>query len=170
MTIQTTTPIVTPDHYRAVMRHFPTGVAAICSSETMSGAPCGLIVGTFQALSLEPALVTFSVARTSNSWPKVALTGQFSVNILSDGQQSVCKSLASKTGDKFAAIEWASSAYGTPHIAGSLGWIDCRISQELDGGDHVLIIAEVLCMTESEGEPLVFHGGKLGGFRESNAA
>lgn len=168
--IQSFSRSINPDHFRAVMRHLPTGVAAICAAELGAGTPAGLIVGTFQSLSLDPALVTFSVARTSTSWPKIASAGRFSVSLLADGQQSVCKALSGKTGDKFASIEWTSSSYGTPHIDKALGWIDCSIRQELDGGDHVLIIADVLQMTAAAGEPLVFHGGRLGTFRESSAA
>jgi 3-hydroxy-9,10-secoandrosta-1,3,5(10)-triene-9,17-dione monooxygenase reductase component len=170
MSLAAVSPAIQPDQYRAVMRHFPTGVAAICAADPATGRPCGLIVGTFQALSLDPALVTFSIARTSTSWPKIRRSVMFSVNLLADGQQPVCRALAGKAEDKFAAIEWKHSAYGTPHIAGSLGWIDCTIKQELDGGDHVLIIAKVLEMTADDGDPLVFHGGRLGGFRESTAA
>jgi 3-hydroxy-9,10-secoandrosta-1,3,5(10)-triene-9,17-dione monooxygenase reductase component len=170
MSLAAVTPAIQPDQYRAVMRHYPTGVAAICSADQDTGRPCGLIVGTFQALSLDPALVTFSIARTSTSWPKIRRTAMFSVNLLADGQQPVCRALAGRAEEKFAAIEWKHSAYGTPHIAGSLGWIDCTIQQELDGGDHVLIIAKVLEMTAHDGDPLVFHGGRLGGFRESTAA
>lgn len=94
---------IDPIRFRAVMRHLPTGVAAICSTDPETGAPCGLIVGTFASLSLEPELATFSVARTSTSWSKVSGTGRFSVNLLADGQQSVCKALSRKEGDKFTA-------------------------------------------------------------------
>jgi len=158
---------INPEHFRAVMRHLPTGVAAICADDPETAGPAGLIVGTFQSLSLDPPLVTFSVARTSTSWPKVARAHYFSVSMLADGQQHVCKALSSKTGDKFQSIAWSKSKFGTPHIQDSLGWIDCVVREEIDGGDHVLIIADVLEMNSADGEPLVFHGGRLGGFRES---
>ncbi|NMR29159.1 flavin reductase family protein [Crystallibacter degradans] len=170
MSIATLSPAIAPDHYRSVMRHFPTGVAAVCAIDPETGKPCGMIVGTFQALSMEPALVTFSVTRTSTSWPKIARSGSFSVSLLADGQQAVCKALSSKAEDKFVAIDWEDSRQGNPHINGALGWIDCTIKQELDGGDHLLIVASVQEMQEADGEPLVFHGGRLGGFRESAAA
>jgi len=157
---------VSANHYRAVMRHLPTGVAAICAEDPETAGPAGLIVGTFQSLSLDPALVTFSVARTSSSWPKVARARWFSVSLLANGQQAVCKALSSKAADKFQSITWSKSKFGTPHIEGSLGWIDCVVREELDGGDHVLIIADVLEMQAADGEPLVFHGGRLGSFRE----
>ncbi|CAL9615603.1 Flavin reductase [Streptomyces sp. enrichment culture] len=162
---------IDPSHFRTVMRHLPTGVAAICSTDPATDKPCGLIVGTFASLSLEPALVTFSVARTSSSWPKVARNGRFSVSLLADGQQNVCQALSRKDEDKFRHLDWEWSAHGTPHLRGALGWIDCSIMQELDGGDHTLIIATVQGMAAAEaGDPLVFHGGRLGSFRETSAA
>ncbi|MEO6531428.1 MAG: flavin reductase family protein, partial [Specibacter sp.] len=53
-----------PDRYREVMRHHPTGVAAVSSLDSDTGEPCGLVVGTLASLSLEPALITFSVNRS----------------------------------------------------------------------------------------------------------
>ncbi|MFC3996212.1 flavin reductase family protein [Nocardiopsis sediminis] len=157
---------VTPTHFRSVMRHLPTGVAAICSADPRTAEPCGLIVGTFASLSLDPAWVTFNVARTSTSWPRIAGSGRFSVSLLADGQQAVCAALSGKGADKFRSLDWEMSAYGTPRIRGSLGWIDCLLLRELDGGDHLLIIAEAQEMTAADrGDPLVFHGGRLGGLR-----
>ncbi|MDQ0277431.1 flavin reductase (DIM6/NTAB) family NADH-FMN oxidoreductase RutF [Arthrobacter silviterrae] len=162
---------VDPAHFRAVMRHLPTGVVAICATDPVTGTPSGLVVGSFQSLSLEPALVTFSVTHTSTSWPKISRAQQFSVNLLAEDQQSVCGALSSKSEDKFASINWHESSYGSPHITGSLGWIDCRVEQEIVAGDHLIVIAAVQEMTASDGgDPLVFHGGQLGGFRQRLAA
>lgn len=162
---------VDPSRFRAVMRHLPTGVAAVCSTDPDTGKPVGLIVGTFASLSLDPAWVTFSVSRTSTSWPAMGRHGRLSVSLLRDGQQRVCAALSRKHADKFRDLDWEMSPYGTPRIRGTLGWIDCTLLQELDGGDHVLVIAQVEEMTAADsGDPLVFHGGRLGSFRESTAA
>src|SRR5213595_1103116 len=75
---------IASDHYRAVMRHLPTGVAAICSTDPVTGKQNGMIVGTFASLSMEPALVTFSVTHTSTSWPKIAEAERFSVSLLAE--------------------------------------------------------------------------------------
>jgi 3-hydroxy-9,10-secoandrosta-1,3,5(10)-triene-9,17-dione monooxygenase reductase component len=170
MTVNGTLRAIDATHFRQVMRHLPSSVVAICAEDPEDGRPCGLIAGTFQSLSLEPALVTFSVARSSTSWPKISRADHFSVNILADGQQGICRALSSKGGDKFLTIDWQDSVYRTPHIQGSLGWIDCAIGHELDGGDHLIVIANVLEMYAGEGDPLVFHCGKLGSFRETVAA
>ncbi|MFE5837677.1 flavin reductase family protein [Arthrobacter sp. NPDC056493] len=154
------------DTYRAVMRHLPTGVAAICSTDPVTGARNGMIVGTFASLSMEPALVTFSVMHSSTSWPRIADAGTFSVSLLAADQQQVCRALSAKGEDKLSNVGWSESGWGTPHISGSLAWFDCRIEQQFTAGDHLVVIASVLDMTPGEGAPLIFHGGRFGSFRE----
>jgi 3-hydroxy-9,10-secoandrosta-1,3,5(10)-triene-9,17-dione monooxygenase reductase component len=158
------------DRYRAVMRHLPTGVAAICSTDPLSGAQNGMIVGTFASLSMDPALVTFSVTHTSTSWPKIARADRFGVSLLAEGQQQVCRALSAKGEDKLGALDWSESDWGTPHIHGSLAWFDCRVEQQIVAGDHLIVVASVLEMTPSDGTPLIFHGGRFGSFRESAPA
>ena len=157
------------DTYRAVMRHLPTGVAAICSTDPVTGAQNGMIVGTFASLSMEPALVTFSVMHSSTSRPKIAGAGTFSVSLLAEDQQQVCRALSAKGEDKLSNGAWSESAWGTPHLHGSLAWFDCRIEQQFTAGDHVVVIASVLAMTPADGAsaPLIFHGGRFGSFRET---
>ena len=160
---------INSDTYRAVMRHLPTGVAAVCATDPVTGTQSGMVVGTFASLSMEPALVTFSVMHSSTSWPKIADAGTFSVSLLAEDQQQVCKALSAKGEDKLSNVAWSASAWDTPHLHGSLAWFDCRIEQQLTAGDHVVVIASVLDMTPAEGAsaPLIFHGGRFGSFREA---
>ncbi|WP_413811367.1 flavin reductase family protein [Streptomyces sp. OE57] len=151
--------------FRHVMSHLPTGVVAVTGVEPASAQPVGLIVGSFASLSLEPPLVAFSIARTSSSWPRVRRGGRFSASVLAEGQDAVCRSLSRKSGDKFADVAWHPSPDGAPRVNGAVAWIDCEPEQELDGGDHLIVIARVLRMATGPGEPLVFHKGRLGGYR-----
>ncbi|MFC4562401.1 flavin reductase family protein [Nocardiopsis mangrovi] len=147
------------------MGHLPTGVAVVAGREPGTGHPAGLVVGTLQSLSLDPPLVSFSVATTSRSWPKIRRAGYFSASVLADGQNDVCRALSSRRDDKFAAVDWHESADGTPQIAGAHAWIDCKTVQELAGGDHFIVIAEVRRLEAGGGEPMVVHRGRLGGYR-----
>ncbi|MDI2027654.1 flavin reductase family protein [Saccharopolyspora sp. TS4A08] len=162
------TPTIEPRYFRDVIGHLPTGVTVVAGRDSETGAPAGLVVGTFQSLSLDPPLVTFSVATTSSSWPKVRTGGFFSASVLADGQHHVCQAMSSKQGDKFAQLDWHESAEGTPQITGAHAWIDCKTVQELEGGDHVIVVAEVLRLQAGGGRPLIFHRGRLGGYCEPN--
>lgn len=162
-----TSAVIEPRDYRNVMGRLPTGVVVVAGRDTATGHPAGLVVGTFQSLSLEPPLVSFSVARTSSSWPKIQPAGRFSASVLTSGQEAVCQAMSSQGGDKFAALDWHESPDGAPRIAGAHAWIDCETLHEWEGGDHIIVIAHVHRLTAGEGsEPLVFHRGRLGGYRE----
>lgn len=159
-------PTIEPRHFRDVMGHLPTGVVVVAGREPVTGNPAGLVVGTFQSLSLDPPLVSFSVAASSGSWPKIRPAGRFSASVLADGQNEVCRALSSKRDDKFAAVDWRESADATPQISGAHAWIDCKTVQEIEGGDHRIVIAGVRRLEAGGGEPMVFHRGRLGGYRE----
>lgn len=163
MTLSTS--LIDPRQFRDVMGHLPTGVTVVAGREPGTGAPAGLVVGTFQSLSLDPPLVTFSVATTSTSWPKIRPAGCFSASVLADGQHDVCQAMSSRQGDKFAGLEWRESAEGCPQIAGAHAWIDGTVVRELEAGDHVIVIAEVLRLRAGDGHPLIFHRGRLGAYR-----
>ncbi|TCP45787.1 flavin reductase (DIM6/NTAB) family NADH-FMN oxidoreductase RutF [Tamaricihabitans halophyticus] len=160
------TPTIEPTHFRDVMGHLPTGVVVVAGREPGTNSPAGLIVGTFQSLSLSPPLVSFSVTTTSRSWPRIRPSGQFSASVLAAEQRHVCRALSTRGHDKFAEVDWHESTSGAPQIAGAHAWIDCRITQELPGGDHLIVIAEVCRLEAGHGEPLVFHRGRLGAIRE----
>jgi 3-hydroxy-9,10-secoandrosta-1,3,5(10)-triene-9,17-dione monooxygenase reductase component len=87
----------------------------------------------------------------------------FCVNILGDHQLAVCKVMASKDPDKFANVGWSTKVTGSPVIDDVLAWIDCTITEVLEGGDHHIVIGRVedLGFADS-GHPLVFYKGGYG--------
>lgn len=155
------------DHatFRTVMGHLPTGVVALSGVSGPAARPEGLVVGTFQSLSLDPPMVTFSVGRSSTSWPKLRRLERLCASVLAVGQETVCRALSTRGPDKFALVPWTLSELGTPRVDGAHAWIECEIEYELREGDHVIVIAHVARMEAGAGEPLVFYRGELGGYR-----
>lgn len=164
-----TTPLsreaVSPGGCRQVFGLLPTGVVAI-TGLTEDGKPMGLVVGTFQSLSLEPALVTFCVDKSSRTWPALRPLGNFTANILSTEQLSVCRALSRKGEEKFQGIEYAESILGTPRILNSTAWIDCKVLSEVVAGDHYMIVGAVAAMDAGTGDALVFRGGQFGEYSQ----
>lgn len=112
-TASLSSPATNATAYRQVFGLLPTGVVAITGLAN-DGKPLGLVVGTFQSLSLEPALVTFCVDKSSSTWPALRSLERFTANILSTEQLSVCRALSRKGEDKFQGIEYEESTVGTP--------------------------------------------------------
>lgn len=149
---------ITPDRFRHVMRHVPTGVAVVAA--TTEAGPVGLAVGTFVSVSLRPPLVGFFVDRASTTWPKIEPLGRFTVNILAEDDEATCRAFAMRGGDKFAGVAWHQSPMGSPVLDTALAWFDCTANTITDAGDHRFVLADVHDLSaRSAGRPLVFcHG------------
>src|SRR5262249_21451235 len=74
-----------PQKFRQVLGHFCTGVTVITAVD--DGEPVGFSCQAFAALSLDPPLVVFCPARTSNTWSRIASAELFAVNVLAAGQR-----------------------------------------------------------------------------------
>jgi flavin reductase (DIM6/NTAB) family NADH-FMN oxidoreductase RutF len=94
---------LSPRRIRNVLGHFATGLTVITAA-TENG-PAGFTCQSFASLSLEPALVTFSPARTSSTWPLLRQAGRFTVNILPADHQHLAAQFARSGADKFAGVD-----------------------------------------------------------------
>jgi flavin reductase (DIM6/NTAB) family NADH-FMN oxidoreductase RutF len=150
---------VTPDQFRSVMRHVPTGVVVVASTMP-DGTPVGLAVGSFVSVSLTPPLVGFFVAHASTTWPLIEPLGRFTVNVLAEDDEATCRAFAISGGDKFAGVTWHPSPMGSPVLDTALAWFDCTANAVSDAGDHRFVLADVHDLSaRSAGRPLVFcHG------------
>ncbi|MGZ4662652.1 MAG: flavin reductase family protein [Arthrobacter sp.] len=152
---------ITPAHYRQVLGKLPTGVTAITGIND-DDEKLGLVVGTFQSLSLDPPLVMFCVDKSSSSWPKLRKLQKFTANILSDDQISICRSLSRKGPQKFEGLPCTAGPLGTPHLDGATAYIDCVVTAEVVVGDHYMVVGAVTSMEEGSGDALLFRAGKFG--------
>lgn len=144
--------------YRQVMGHFPTGVVVIASP-----GPVGTAIGSFASLSLEPPLVTFSITKTSSSWPKIRETGVFCASVLAEDQEHVSRAFAQSGADKFAGLGYKPMGTGSPRIDDCVAWTDCDIADVFDGGDHEIVVGTIRELgIERETKPLVFFRGGYG--------
>lgn len=150
--------------FRQVMGQYPTGVCVVTAYSKAQG-PQGMVVGSFTSASLAPPLVAFLPDKSSSSWPKIAETGSFCVNILGHDQEEVCRRFAAKGGDKFAGQTTRLSPGGSPILDGVVAWIDCTIDSVTETGDHYLVLGAVQTMQlEQPGLPLLFFRGGYGRF------
>ncbi|MGW4119592.1 flavin reductase family protein [Nocardia sp. NPDC004711] len=155
-------PEVDPVMMRAVLGHFATGVVAITGIDPESAAPTGLAANSFTSVSLDPPLIAFCVAATSSSWPRVRAAGRYTVNILSENQESVCRQFAARGTDKFEGIDWQPSPAGAPILAEGLAWIEAELEAEHPAGDHTIVVSRVRHLYATDLAPLIFFRGRYG--------
>jgi flavin reductase (DIM6/NTAB) family NADH-FMN oxidoreductase RutF len=143
---------------RRVMGHFATGVTVITTKDK-EGTPNGLTANAFMSLSLEPPLVIISVDKKATCYSCFEPDNGFTVNFLSDDQEEISRRFATKGADKFADLKWRPGDNGAALIDGALGSVECKITQCHDGGDHTIVIGEILNVSANGDRPLLFFKG-----------
>jgi flavin reductase (DIM6/NTAB) family NADH-FMN oxidoreductase RutF len=149
--------------FRQAMGRFATGVTVVTTIS--GGEPYGLTVSALCSVSLDPLLVLVSLQRSSQILLRIDQSGCFAVNVLADQQQSLAVQFARK--DRQPRI------FGDiPHHRGvslrdvalfdeALARIECRVAGHYPGGDHVLLLGQVMaveCSPEVQAsEPLLFY-------------
>ncbi len=143
---------------------FPTGVVAVCAS--VEGRPVGISVNSFTSISLDPPLVAVSVARTSSTWPILADRPRLGLSVLGSHHEALCRRLSSRGVDRFEGAEWHQTEAGSVLIDGAALWLECEVRATFDGGDHEIILLEVMATDVfPEVAPLVFHQSRFRGLR-----
>lgn len=157
--------MIEPAEFRRVLGHFPSGVA-IVTARAPDSAPCGLTVNAFCSVSLEPPLVLVCVDRAADSNSCIRAAGYFAVNVLPQdpGERLSRRFAAGDHGDKFRGVAYRVEATGAPVLTDALAWLDCRIGEVLEVGDHTVFFGEVLAADAREGMPLVYYRGGYGRF------
>lgn len=149
--------------FRDTLGRYASGVTVITSMS--SSGPVGMTCQSFSSVSLAPPLVMFSPAKSSRAWPLIQRAGHFCVNFLSEGQESLSNTMASRGADKFAGLEWSLSKTGAPKFDGLVGYVDCTVEAVHEAGDHYVVLGRVQDMdfTVSEDgaspDPLLYFQG-----------
>ncbi|MEX2961137.1 flavin reductase family protein [Microbulbifer sp. TYP-18] len=153
---------LTPQRSRALrdtLGHFATGVAVVTTRDA-KGEPMGMTVNSFNSVSLDPALVLWSVDKQSLGYQAFTSRGHFTVHVLKTDQQNLANLFAGRGVDKFGRTKWHWGPDRVPRLEDCAALFHCRLAQCIDGGDHTILLGEVLEFSAQGGEPLVFHRGR----------
>jgi flavin reductase (DIM6/NTAB) family NADH-FMN oxidoreductase RutF len=149
-----------PSVLREAFSHFPSGVVAIAAE--VDGARLGMAASTFVPVSLDPPLVSFCVQNTSQTWPQLAALPVVGISVLGETHDQAVRTLAAKTGDRFAGMETTSSEAGAVFVHGTCMWLEGEIDQEVSAGDHTIVILRIRDVTvHSDVAPIVFHRSRF---------
>ena len=150
---------IEPQELRRVMGHFATGVTVITARDR-DGTPQGLTANAFMSLSLNPPLILISVDKGATCYACFEPQNGFTVNFLSEAQEEISRRFATKGVDKFAGLQWKEGSNGAAILDGILGHVECKITQCYDGGDHTIVLGEIVNVSATGERPLLFFKGK----------
>lgn len=149
-----------PFTLRKVFGAFPTGVVAVAA--TIDGAPSGLAASSFTTVSLEPALVSVSVAKTSSTWPTLRRARHLGLSVLADGHSGVCRQLAGPADKRFDGLATTTTTDGAVLVDAAIATFECTVWDEVSAGDHTIVLLQ-LHAVEDRGDalPLVFYRSRF---------
>jgi flavin reductase len=153
--------------FRAVLGRFATGVTVMTS--LADDDVHGMTANAVSSVSLDPPLVLVCVDRTAIMADVVGRGGRFGLSILHRGQRALSDRFADPTRppglEQFDGVATHTRVTGAPLLDDALGWLDCRVWASYDGGDHVIVVGEVVDLDVGpQDDPLLYFRSGYGGY------
>lgn len=167
----TVTPLTTnqdldPQRLREAFGIFPSGVVAVAAE--VDGTLTGLAASSFTSVSLDPPLVSFSIANSSKTWPDLRRADHLGVTILADHHGPICRQLAGPVDHRFDGVPVTVTDDGAATLDDGLARFECSVYREVEAGDHTIVLLELHAVEHADTSlPLVFHRSGFGRLSES---
>ena len=157
-------PAVRPDQFREALSRWASGVTVVATEH--EGVRSGLTASAFTSVSLEPSLVLVCVERRAESAEALRRAATFGISILAESQQGEALQMARSGHEKFDGLPFfAGPVTGQPLLEGALAHFECRLFRIDEGGDHLLVLGEVLAAHTHDRTPLVYYHRGFHGVR-----
>jgi 3-hydroxy-9,10-secoandrosta-1,3,5(10)-triene-9,17-dione monooxygenase reductase component len=149
--------------FRRCLGQFATGVT-VMTTLSPEGVRMGMTVNSFNSLSLDPALILWSIANTTHAFTLFQVGQPFAVNVLAKGQEAWALQMARSGADRFQNVSVMDGRGGVPLLEGCVAYLECDVWARYPGGDHDIIVGHVKRMLNTAKEPLLFHNGAFRSF------
>jgi flavin reductase (DIM6/NTAB) family NADH-FMN oxidoreductase RutF len=150
-----------PARLRAAFGTFPTGVVAVAAQ--VDDQLVGLAASSFTSVSLDPPLVSFSIANTSRTWPALRRAAHLGVTVLADHHHTVARQLAGPMDTRFTDLDVTITDDGAVTLTDGIAWFDTTIDQHVAAGDHTIVLLRLHAVAHvNRTLPLVFHRSGFG--------
>ena len=154
---------VTQAEFRKALGTFATGVTVITVDD--GGKVQGMTANAFASVSLDPLLVLVCVDRKAQTHAHLHARKRFGVNVLAASQRAISEYYAKPPhshdrAEQEAEARFDRTAHGTPVLHGALAYLECRLHNAQDAGDHTIFVAEVEEVVVREGAPLLYYRGQ----------
>ncbi|WP_405009709.1 flavin reductase family protein [Kitasatospora sp. NBC_01539] len=153
--------------FRDLLGSMPAGVCVITTDGPAGRA--GMTASSVCSLSLQPLLLLVCLGNGSGTLHAIRRNSRFAVNLLHEDHERTADVFAT---DRPAGEKFADAGFhlvdGSPVLRQALGWLTCRVYSTVPGGDHTVVLGEVLDLSRSGGQSLVWHHSRYGYHRTAH--
>lgn len=146
--------------YRQALGRYATGVAIVTASPP-DGTRIGLTINSFASVSLDPALVLWSLDNRSASLSSIRGADGFTINVLAADQMALANRFARPMASRFDGTAHEISPRGNIYLPDALAVFECETYDVLAGGDHSIFLGQVRHYRVREDAPLVYSAGRF---------
>jgi flavin reductase (DIM6/NTAB) family NADH-FMN oxidoreductase RutF len=133
------------------LRMIPYGLYVLtASTEDVESGLSGMNAATVSWLSqaaFEPPRIVVALRNGSGIWRRVQAAGVFALNLLGTGQKALASTFfrhVEPEGNTIGGAAFHTGATGAPILDDAPAYLECRVIQTLDAGDHTLFLADIL--------------------------
>jgi len=144
--------------FRQALAQFATGVCLVTVDDPELG-PLATTVNSFSSVSLDPPLVLWSIQNSSDHLAVYTECPHFGISVLSSEQGALSGQYAQRGGHSAQAEHFTTGPQGEPKLIDALAHFTCAVYAVHPGGDHHIIVGEVLQFASREAAPLIFYSG-----------
>ncbi|WP_095059476.1 p-hydroxyphenylacetate 3-hydroxylase reductase component [Pseudomonas sp. Irchel s3f7] len=144
--------------FRRALGNFATGVTVVTATSP-DGVRAGVTANSFNSVSLDPPLVLWSLDKRSSSLEIFQQASHFAVNVLAADQIDLSNQFARPSDDKFEGILIEQGIGSTPLLKDCAARFVCEMHEQVEGGDHVIVIGKVVAFEDCGRSPLLYHQG-----------
>ena len=153
--------------FKEVFSRYPSGVV-IVTTRTADGEAKGFTASSFTSVSANPPLVLTCLNLTAECYPAFAVADRFAISILRPHHQQIAELFARRGADKFGDPRFVDGPHGLPMVRDGLATLICNKTAEYPGGDHVIILGEVMSIELGDhGEGMVHYQRRFWGVGEA---
>lgn len=146
---------------RQALGCFATGVTVVTTR--FEGQDYGMTCSSFNAVSLDPALVLWSLQQSCGIREAYLEGGGYTVSVLSAKQSALAMHFAhGSQEERFAEIEKQYAPSGRIIVQDCVAWFDCNLHQVVPAGDHDILLGNVQNYECAQGEGLIFERSRFG--------
>jgi flavin reductase (DIM6/NTAB) family NADH-FMN oxidoreductase RutF len=141
------------------LRQVPYGLYVIGFRGKLDGEMNALTASWVTQCSFDPPLVLVAVRKPSRSYDLVKSGKVFSLNLLDRKERQLIRILekpARSSGDKLGKVGHVEEDTGAPILRRAFAYLECRVRQIYEPGDHALVVGEVVhAAVRGKGNPLM---------------
>ena len=130
---------------KLVLRMFQYGLLVV-TARLGDDAVASTVTWAMQC-SFDPPLVAAAVKRGTRTFDVVKAAGAFALNVIGAGQQEIASMFFKHVGvegGKIGGLPFRIGVTGAPLLSGLPGYVECKVVEWVDRGDHPVFIAEVI--------------------------